>query len=112
MKIRLFFLIVFVIAFSLANTLFVRSNKSNTEVVMLSFFNKIAQAQSEGGGPSACGVVCCDYDVPFSNPPLHLRCEIICVPQYFCAATGGDGILCDFQYMSCPEYCGYGACWI
>lgn len=76
----------------------------NSGSFTLSSFVMQAFADSEGNGPASCGVVCCDYQ-SLLFPPTHIRCEIICVPQNFCIATGGSSILCDFQYVSCGEYC-------
>lgn len=70
----------------------------------LSFSITNANAQTEGGGPSSCGIVCCDWN-PLVFPPTHVRCQIICVPQYFCIANGGSSILCDFMYVTCSDYC-------
>ena len=103
MKIRIVLMLIALIV-SLVS-LKIDSKNHFVKKITLSSYSKIAEAQYEGGGPSACGVVCCDLDV-MVLPPCHVRCELICVPRYFCVATGGPGILCDGSYMSCGGNCG------
>lgn len=98
------FLVLLVLTVAIAN-IKVESKSNLEDKFSLSLCFENAEAQSEGGGPSACGVVCCDWDLPMWFPPAHVRCEIICIPQNFCIATGGSAILCDFDYMSCTEHC-------
>jgi hypothetical protein len=104
MKKKIFGLIgsIAIIALMVFNTQF--TYNANGGSLALSSLVMQAFADGEGNGPACCGVVCCDYQ-SMLFPPTHIRCEIICVPQHFCIATGGSSILCDFQYVSCGEYC-------
>jgi hypothetical protein len=104
MKNKVSILIFF--ALIIINASILNANKLNPlfDLNVNQLFSDASAQTSEGGMPSSCYIVCCDKDV-FVFPPTHVRCQILCVPQYFCVANASSSLLCDFTFFSCEEYC-------